>query len=337
MKKKFLDVFESIKSKFYQAISKRIYKYDPNLTNQNLLGVLAKNSSSKTDKRFKLLKPAREYLNSTERMIKIPEELLEHDLEIYLSKDNYPLPTTIDREGYAKNRHFDYWISGLIDYLSMRKILMNYGLKFSENFPSIEIGCATGRVLRHLLCQEELQDQWGTDINGSHIEWIRRFLPESAKVFQNSILPHLPVCDNKFSLVSAFSVFTHIDEFELGWLAELNRILKPGGVGYLTILGEHTWKKFNPESEDFNNIKWLVDGWVENKMISQGKEVNYKFFEKSIPVEKTVLRYMNASIYNTVVFHSTEYIYRTWGRFFNILEIIPSGHSFQDVVLVQKP
>lgn len=79
-----------------------------------------------------------------------------------------------------------------------------------------------------------------------------------------------------------------------------------------------------------------MDG-LNKKAIAQGKEINYKFFEKSIPVEKTVLRWKNVNIYNTVVFHSTEYIYREWGRSLKFLEIIPSGHSFQNVVVVQKP
>ena len=49
--------------------------------------------------------------------------------------------------------------------------------------------------------------------------------PTNLRIFQNTILPHLPIEDNSLSLVTAFSVFTHIDDLDLAWIAELRRIL----------------------------------------------------------------------------------------------------------------
>ena len=63
---------------------------------------------------------------------------------------------------------------------------------------------------------------------------------------QNHALPHLPIEDGSTALVYGFSVFTHIDEFETAWLAEIRRILRPGGVAYLTINSDDTWKSLEP-------------------------------------------------------------------------------------------
>jgi SAM-dependent methyltransferase len=139
------------------------------------------------------------------------------------------------------------------------------------------------------------------------------------------------------SLVYAFSVFTHVDEFELGWIAELCRILKPGGIAYLTILGEHSWKAFNPESDRFDQVKWALDQWIALNSVIVEYDVSYDLFTREMPHPKTVLRWKTATVYNTVVFHSTAYITETWGRFLDILEIIPAGHGFQDVVVLRKP
>ena len=38
--------------------------------------------------------------------------------------------------------------------------------------------------------------------------------------------------------------------FELAWLAELRRVLVPGGFAYLTIHSEHTWRIYDPRVAD---------------------------------------------------------------------------------------
>ena len=37
------------------------------------------------------------------------------------------------------------------------------------------------------------------------------------------------------------------------------------------------------------------------------------------------------------VFYDEKYIRGTWGSYFQILDIIPAGHFYQDVVLLSKP
>ena len=67
-------------------------------------------------------------------------------------------------------------------------------------------------------------------------------MPMGLRVFLNGFAPPLPLPDAHFDVVTAFSVFTHIDELDSPWLLELRRILKPGGLLDATIHDETTWQ-----------------------------------------------------------------------------------------------
>ena len=134
--------------------------------------------------------------------------------------------------------------------------------------------------------------------------------------------------DNYFDVVSAFSVFTHIDTFETAWIAELRRILKPGGIAYLTVHNEDTWKILR---NDMDNPK--------NRLIQSVLKVDPEFAEKihqPMPDKRTVYRFQQNGPYRAQVFHSDNYLRRTWGRFMDIKEILPHRHIRQTVVILQK-
>ncbi|HNT05433.1 MAG TPA: class I SAM-dependent methyltransferase, partial [Anaerolineae bacterium] len=123
-----------------------------------------------------ILPPMKEMSRRTP-WISFDPSTLERDLESYIAEDPYPLPTTADREGYHGDRHYDYWLSGLKDYLLLKHTLRSCGAPaLLQQGSVLELGCATGRVLRHLLCHETSADLWAVDINQRYIEWIRRFL-----------------------------------------------------------------------------------------------------------------------------------------------------------------
>jgi SAM-dependent methyltransferase len=262
--------------------------------------------------------------------ISFDDSTLERDLDSYIAEDPYPIPATADREGYHGDRHYDYWLSGLKDYLLVKRTLRSCGaVSLLHDGGVLALGCATGRVLRHFLCHETDVDLWGTDINQRHVEWIRRFLPPSVRVFQNSVLPHLPLEDNSFSLVYAFSVFTHIDAFELAWLAELRRILRPGGMAFLTVHTERTWNTMTPNRGLYHDILIMKDYITECP-------VTPEMFQSPMPRERMVLSWQTATVNNAILFHSTDYIRNTWGRFLEVIDIQIEGHEYQDVVVLRK-
>lgn len=254
---------------------------------------------------------------------------LERTLAEYIERDTLPIPAAANREGYHGERHYDYWLSGLKDYLQIKQTLAQHHLPFPQHGRVLELGCATGRVLRHFICQEPAVEMWGVDINLSHIEWLLQFFGSSPKVFQNSVLPQLPIADNSIDLIYAFSVFTHLDEFELAWLAELRRILKPGGVAYITVHTDHTWQILSDKHALFHHLLSLQAHFADYK-------ISPELFAKPMQTPRIAFKWQYNGMKNANLFHSKEYLCTTWGRFLQVLEIIPEGADYHDVILLRK-
>ena len=251
------------------------------------------------------------------------------DLKALAAEDPWPLPVTEDREGYHGERHFDYWLSGLRDYLMIRQLCSRYELDVPKPERVFDLGCASGRVIRHFSAHERGLELWGMDINIRHTEWVRRYLDPAIKVFQGTILPSLPLQDQYFSLVYAFSVFSHIDWLETAWLLELRRILKPGGVAYISIHSEGTWERMRPGIP-------IYDALISGASLIEEYRVTPEFLAGPMPKQKTVFTYRTGMSYNTNVFLHTDYIRNSWGRYFDIVGIVSEGHNYQDVVLLRK-
>jgi SAM-dependent methyltransferase len=259
-----------------------------------------------------------------ERWIHFDRVLLEHSLEEYVGRDPWPLPYTGDREGYHGDRHYDYWLSGLKDYLSIKHALRRQNSTLSRAAPALDFGCATGCVLRHLLCNEPDVELWGADIDVRLIDWILRYLGDKPRVFHGTILPFLPIEDNFFGLLYALSVFTHIDELDLAWLCKLRRILRPGGIAYVTVHTDDTWDLLGP-----NHMLYYV-------LIEQPRfNVTPESFRAPMPTERLVFKWPG-QVNNSAILFSTVYLHRVWGRFLDVVEIIRAGSDYQDVVLLRK-
>jgi ubiquinone/menaquinone biosynthesis C-methylase UbiE len=245
-----------------------------------------------------------------------------HDPETraLLDSDMIPLPAAEDREGYYGDRHLEYWLSGLAD---ARK-LMRWCPMVNESARYLDFGGSTGRVARHMARQLELE-VWLCDINVNWIEWIDRYGPSSIAAFQNRIAPSLPIADGYFDLVSAFSVFTHLDQDEIPWLLELRRIVRPGGTIYATVLDEHVWDRLKDPA-----WAWLLTS------ISRGRH------DDSLPErcrqplrERVVLEYSTAEAYNANVFLPRAYLMSKWASFFASIQIFEDQHNYQTVVVLQ--
>lgn len=254
----------------------------------------------------------------------LTDELLDgKSLGDYVARDTYPIPDVSDREGYNENFNARFFVSGLADYLKIRAAAEKYDTEL-QSF--LDFGCASGRVLRHFCAQSEIPDLWGSDINGRHIRWLNDNLPSRLKIVHNNCIPQLPIADHSFDVVSAFSVFTHIDTFETAWLAELYRVLKPGGLCYLTVQNDDTWKLLQTAGEDNGLLKRFrqVDGSFD------------ELLQKDIPTERKCFRYTDVGPYRALVVHSNAYLEKTWGRFFEILEIVGKAHGYMQSVLIGR-
>lgn len=119
---------------------------------------------------------------------------------------------------------------------SMVEILAKDGVDCASLGAILDFGCGVGRVLRHWRLPPSVEIH-GTDYNPNLVDWCRAHLPH-ARFHLNALDPPLDFPDERFDLVYALSVFTHLPEAgQHAWMAELTRVLRPGGYMLISLHG----------------------------------------------------------------------------------------------------
>jgi SAM-dependent methyltransferase len=163
--------------------------------------------------------------------------------------------------------HLRYMVAGTDDasvfldlgrrgFEALMSALHEAGTEPSELGAVLDFGCGVGRVLRYW--HRVPVEMYGTDINPDLIGWARDNL-RFARFATNPLEGPLPYADGTFGFVYALSVFTHFPEpLQIPWLAELLRVLRPGGLLYFTTHGSWYSNRFTPEQAAAFNLGRLV-------------------------------------------------------------------------------
>ena len=246
----------------------------------------------------------------------------DRDFRKMVLRDNFPIPGDDFREGYHEGSDISYWLNGLISYLKTLNTLEHYNFQVSS---MLDFGCASGRVTRHFRCQMDDVTVWAADINPKHIRWLRTHIPRNPRAVPVTETPGLPIADNSLDFVCGYSVFTHIDETEIGWLAELRRILRPEGMAYLTVHNDDTWRAMANEDPSNRLLASMLrrEGFTVERL------------HQPIPDGKTCFYFADEG-YRAQVFHSNRYLRDVWGQFFIIRDILPCEQQRQSVVVMTK-
>lgn len=266
----------------------------------------------------------------TQALCNLPEATLAQ----MAAADRAALPHPEDRAAYFGDAHIAYWLSGLGDYLWLRKISDEHGRAGGPPGRTfLDFASSSGRVLRHFLAHEPTTTAIGTDIYANYIQWMRKYLPERGLYFQNTAVPHLPMEDASVDVIYGGSIFSHLDEFEEAWLLELRRILKPGGVAFVTIMSDRVWDGLNPAHPVVAHLTQNEHTSLLNGVAAVGPE----FFTGKMPDERVVLRHVYAPTMNVHVFLSVPYIRRRWAQIMSVIDVIPEAHGpHQDGIVLRK-
>ena len=137
---------------------------------------------------------------------------------------------------------------------------------------------------------------------------------------------HFPLADRSVTLCVGLSVFTHIDGYETAWLADIHRVLKPGGCAFLTIHSEHSWPLVPQRSGLFATIQ-------QDPVMGPTFDPN-----TPMPEERVVFNFKPGTIYHCCnTFLHTNYVSRVWSKWFEIVSIDPAAHhNFQTIVVLRK-
>jgi SAM-dependent methyltransferase len=165
-----------------------------------------------------------------------------------------------------------------------------------EDAPSpvrvLDFGCGVAKTLRHFAAEGDRFELYGCDIDGPSIDWLQEHHAWYASFSRVGETPGLPYLDAQFDLAYAVSVFTHITDSWAAWLLELRRVLAPGGLLVVTVLGEAI-------------IELERGGAWEEDTIGMNVLRHGQDWEGGGPT----------------VFHSHWWIREHWGRAFDVLEI----------------
>ena len=194
-----------------------------------------------------------------------------------------------------------------------------------ESFPTIlDFGSGCGRMMLWLERLASTCSLHGVDIDARAVAWTRENIPWATfKV--NEPLPPLDYPDAYFDLVFNHSVFTHIDEhYQDRWLAELRRVVKPGGYVILSVHGEAAFLRFEEAVRAAGGDPSVVRQELAAKGISYIKDD--AFTGGPFP-----------DFYHST-FHAPWYVFEHWGRYFTVAAYVPRGSmSYQDFVLLERP
>lgn len=173
----------------------------------------------------------------------------------------------------------------------------------------LDFGCGCGRTLRWLV-QENGDRFTGVDVDAASIVWCRNNLSGAYEV--GSRHPPLAFDSESFDIIYAVSVFTHVTEADQRlWLAEFQRLLRPGGVVLVTIHGQNVLNGLASVSRD----KIDAEGFV---FLTSAKHLGI------LP-----------NWYHTA-YQTHRHFYRTAESFFQRIQFVDAGMGDQDAVLLQK-
>jgi SAM-dependent methyltransferase len=189
--------------------------------------------------------------------------------------------------------------------------LASIGRPFAGFHSVLDFGCGCGRTLIWMAREHPGQALYGADVDALAIDWCRLNLAWAGFTV-NPPLPPTSYPDGMFDLILAISVFTHLDEEpQLRWLAELQRILRPGGVLLVSLHGAPSWTALPRQDLEILGRRGFL-------------------FKTSAK-----LRGLVPGWYHTA-YHSREYAQQTFARYFNVLSYTEAGMGFQDLVALER-
>jgi SAM-dependent methyltransferase len=211
---------------------------------------------------------------------------------------------------------YDYLRIGIEARASIEAALAVAGTGVADLGAVLDWGVGCSRIMRQWAPLFGAISFTGTDIDRAMIDWDVANVP-GPRFAVNEAEPPLPCGDEEFDLAYGASVFTHLDEaMQQRWLAELARVLKPGGVLLLSTHGPSVFELNRHTFSDTEVASFRDHGFVYIRNIVDG--VLPDWYQTS--------------------FQTADHVRRTFGAHFDVIDHVPKGMTgFQDLAICRKP
>jgi ubiquinone/menaquinone biosynthesis C-methylase UbiE len=208
-------------------------------------------------------------------------------------------------------------VRGYSDYRRIRAISEHYGLNIGSG-KILDWGSGHGRVIRHFEEVGPDVELYGVDIDADNIHWAADHLP-NVRCTHGPLMPPLPFADSTFNLVFGISVMTHLTPaVQAAWLAEIQRVLRPGGMALLTFSGD-TDVAFNSYSMD---QKWMAD------YIATGRG-------SDLPSGDLIGKIEDDDYYKNVK-NAARIVHARCAEYFEVLDVLECMFGYQDLAVLRK-
>ena len=219
----------------------------------------------------------------------------------------YRVHGALDEQSYVEVGRFI--ASCLAQYSQTQGIVLN-------DSTILDFACGPGRVAVELKKLIPTCNLYGSDIDREAIAWVQKHLVGLGEFTTNERYPPTRYATGTFDVIYSISLFTHLDEpLQNLWLAELARILKPGGTLLITIHGNFARTSCTPDELkelDRNGIAYRVD-------------------------RKGRFKLDGLPDYYQTTFHTRAYVARVWSDFFDVMEHLQGGlGQHQDLVILRR-
>ncbi len=209
----------------------------------------------------------------------------------------------------------------------LESALQSVGHSFAQTDSVLDLGCGSGRVLPDVAALGPDAESAGCDVDAAAIVWAASHHP-SLRWSESGFEPPLPFPDQSFELVYSISVFSHLDEgLQDRWLAEVHRVLRPGGVALLSVHGQHAFEQFRTGQ--------ATTGWCRRDAFSRAPLRSSEFLFE--PYARSV--WNEAELPGVgdgygLAFHGGRYVRERWGQWLQVNAVLERAMtSWQDIVV----
>jgi SAM-dependent methyltransferase len=211
---------------------------------------------------------------------------------------------------------YDYLRVGIEARASIEEALAVTGKRIDRLRSVLDWGVGCSRIMRQWAPLFGQVTFTGADIDQVMIDWDVANVP-GPRFVVNGAEPPLPFRDDEYDLVYGASVFTHLDEaMQQRWLAELVRVLEPGGILLLSTHGPHVFE-LNRRTFSHDDVAAFRDhGFVFVRNIVDG--VLPEWYQSS--------------------FQTGDHVRRTFADHVEVIDHVARGMTgYQDLAICRKP